>query len=265
MNGLRLEDKLGANPFKYGMIGSTDSHVSLSTTREDNWFGKLPNGEPSAERSSAVFVRDSKTGDALVSDWELSAAGLAAVWAKDNTREAIFDALARKEVYATTGSRLTVRIFGGWDFEPDEVERHDFARTGYARGVPMGGDLTNGPDGKAPSFMSGIPTMPISTASRSSRAGSTATRPMSAFTTSPVLTTAPSLIVAANARSAVRWMSPTRVTRTRSAIHCSQLTGWIRISIPISAPFTTYASSRFRNPAGRPMMRSSSVSICQTT
>jgi hypothetical protein len=128
MNGLRLEDKLGANPFKYGMIGSTDSHVSLSTTREDNWFGKLPNGEPSAERSSAVFVRDSETGDALVSDWELSAAGLAAVWAKDNTREAIFDALARKEVYATTGSRLTVRIFGGWDFEPDEVERHDFAR-----------------------------------------------------------------------------------------------------------------------------------------
>ena len=152
-NGLRLADKLGANPFKYGMIGSTDSHVSLSTTREDNWFGKLPNGEPSAERSSAVFVRDSETGDALVSDWELSAAGLAAVWAKDNTREAIFDALARKEVYATTGSRLTVRMFGGWDFEPDEVERHDFAGTGYARGVPMGGDLTNGPDGMAPSFM----------------------------------------------------------------------------------------------------------------
>ena len=81
-NGLRLEDKLGANPYKYGMVGSTDSHVSLSTTREDNWFGKLPNEEPSAERSSAVFLRDSKTGDALVSDWELSAAGLAAVWAK---------------------------------------------------------------------------------------------------------------------------------------------------------------------------------------
>jgi hypothetical protein len=152
-NGLRLADKLGANPFKYGMIGSTDSHVSLSTTREDNWFGKLPSGEPSAGRSSAVFVRDSKTGDPIVSDWELSAAGLAAVWAKDNTREAIFDALARKEVYATTGSRLTVRMFGGWDFEPDEVERHDFAGTGYARGVPMGGDLTNGPDGMAPSFM----------------------------------------------------------------------------------------------------------------
>jgi hypothetical protein len=61
--------------------------------------------------------------------------------------------MERKEVYATTGSRITVRIFGGWDFTADEVERHDFAREGYARGVPMGGDLTNGPDGKAPSFM----------------------------------------------------------------------------------------------------------------
>jgi hypothetical protein len=152
-NGLRLEDKLGANPFKYGMIGSTDSHISLSTTREDNWFGKLPNEEPSAGRSSDVFVRDSKTGDVLVSDWELSAAGLAAVWARDNTREAIFDALSRREVYATTGSRPTVRVFAGWDFQPDEVLRPDFARTGYARGVPMGGDLTNGPAGKAPSFM----------------------------------------------------------------------------------------------------------------
>jgi hypothetical protein len=153
MNGLRLEDKLGANPFKYGMIGSTDSHISLSTTREDNWFGKLPNEEPSAERSSTVFVRDSKTGDVLVSDWELSAAGLAAVWAKDNTREAIFDALARKEVYATTGSRIRVRIFGGWDFEAEEVEQHDFARSGYARGVPMGGDLNSAPEGKSPTII----------------------------------------------------------------------------------------------------------------
>ncbi len=152
-NGLRLSDELGANPFKYGMIGSTDSHVSLSTTREDNWFGKLPNGEPSAKRSSAVFVRDSKTNDPLVMDWELSAAGLAAVWAKENTREAIFDALARKEVYATTGSRIAVRVFAGWDFRADEIELHDFARIGYARGVPMGGDLTNAPSGKSPTFM----------------------------------------------------------------------------------------------------------------
>ena len=96
----------------------------------------------------AVFVRDKKTGDChLVSDWQLGASGLAAVWAKENTREAIFDALARKEVYGTTGTRLTVRIFAGWDFKPDEVQRPDFAAQGYARGVPMGGDLKSAPAG----------------------------------------------------------------------------------------------------------------------
>jgi hypothetical protein len=153
LNGIRLEDKLGVNPYKYGMVGSTDSHVSLTTTREENYFGKLPNEEPSPKRTSEPFVKDKKTGDVIVSAWQLGAAGLAAVWAKENTRDAIFDALARKEVYATTGTRMTVRVFGGWGFQPDEVLRPDFASTGYARGVPMGGDLTNGPAGKAPSFM----------------------------------------------------------------------------------------------------------------
>ena len=89
----------------------------------------------------------------MVTVWQMNASGVAAVWARENTREAIFDAMARKEVYATSGSRIRVRVFGGWDFAADEVERPDFAHTGYARGVPMGGDLTNGPDGKAPSFM----------------------------------------------------------------------------------------------------------------
>jgi len=152
-NGIRLEEKIGANPFKYGMIGSTDSHVSLSTTREDNYFGKLPNEEPSAERYSGVFVRDKTTGDVVVSSWQLGAAGLAAVWARENTRESIFDALARKEVYGTSGTRLTVRVFAGWDFQPDEVQRPDFAAQGYARGVPMGGDLEDAPANTAPSFM----------------------------------------------------------------------------------------------------------------
>jgi hypothetical protein len=152
-NGIRLEDKLGVNPYKYGMVGSTDSHVSLTTTREENYFGKLPNEEPSAKRTSLPFLTDKKTGDVIVSTWQLGASGLAAVWAKENTREAIFDALARKEVYATSGTRMTVRLFGGWDFQPDEVLRPDFAAQGYARGVPMGGDLMNGPAGKTPSFM----------------------------------------------------------------------------------------------------------------
>jgi hypothetical protein len=152
-NGIRLEDKLGANPFKYGMLGSTDNHISLSTTREENYFGKLPNLEPSAKRYKSVFVKDKKTGATIVSGWQCSAAGLAGVWAKENTREAIFDALARKEVYGTSGTRITVRVFAGWDFQPDEVQRHDFATQGYARGVPMGGDLTSAASGAAPTFM----------------------------------------------------------------------------------------------------------------
>jgi hypothetical protein len=151
--GLRLEEKLRVNPFKYGMVGSTDSHVSLTTTREENYFGKLPNLEPSAKRYEAVFLRDKKTGDVIVSGWQCSASGLAAVWARENTREAIFDALARKEVYATSGTRLTVRVFAGWDFQPNEVQRPDFAAQGYARGVPMGGDLENAPADAAPTFM----------------------------------------------------------------------------------------------------------------
>jgi hypothetical protein len=150
--GLRLEGELGANPFKFGMIGSSDTHTSLTTTREDNYFGKLPNEEPSAERFKEVFLRDREKKPVLFA-WQLGASGMIAVWARENTREEIFDAMRRKEVFATSGSRIRVRVFAGWDFEADEVERPDFARTGYARGVPMGGDLTNGPDGKAPRFM----------------------------------------------------------------------------------------------------------------
>jgi hypothetical protein len=100
-----------------------------------------------------VFVKNATTGEVLVYDWQLVASGMVAVWARENTREEIFDAMARKEVYASTGTRLTVRIFGGWDFQPDEVQRPDFAAQGYARGVPMGGDLTSAPDGNAPTLM----------------------------------------------------------------------------------------------------------------
>jgi hypothetical protein len=152
-NGIRLEDKLGANPFKYGMIGSTDNHVSMTTTREENYFGKLPSEDPSPDRYKGVFLKDSQTGDVIVSDWQLVASGLVAVWARENTREEIFDAMARKEVYASTGTRITVRVFAGWDFKPDEVQRPDFAAQGYARGVPMGGDLLTAPADAAPTFM----------------------------------------------------------------------------------------------------------------
>jgi hypothetical protein len=151
--GIRLENKLGVNPFKFGMIGSTDNHVSMSTSREDNYFGKLPHLEPNAKRTKEVFLRNKETGEIAIMSWQQGASGLAAVWAHENTRESLFDAMARKEVYATTGSRITVRVFAGWDFEADEVETQHFAREGYKRGVPMGGDLRNAPSGKAPTFM----------------------------------------------------------------------------------------------------------------
>jgi hypothetical protein len=150
--GLAEEKRLGVNPFKFGLIGATDAHTSLATTREDNFFGKNPAGEPAANRWDHVFMKGEQEGTTYY-NWETLASGLAGVWARENTREAIWDAFKRKEVYATTGSRILVRVFGGWDFTADEVERQDFADRGYAGGVPMGGDLTAAPDGKAPSFM----------------------------------------------------------------------------------------------------------------
>ena len=151
--GLKLEKRVGINPFKFGMIGSTDAHTSLMTTREDNYFGKFSATEPSPERYKHYVIRSDVDDSLSTFSAEEVASGLAAVWARENTREAIFDAMMRKEVYATTGSRILVRVFAGWDFTADEVERQDFADRGYAGGVPMGGDLTRAPAGKAPSFM----------------------------------------------------------------------------------------------------------------
>jgi len=150
--GLAYEQKLGANPFKFGMIGSTDSHTSLPTTREENWSGKAPYLEPSAERIEHALIKAPDPKLSLMAR-DLGAAGLAAVWARENTRESIWDAMARKEVFATSGTRLVVRVFGGWDFAPGEVRRPEFAREGYARGVPMGGELKSAPAGSVPSFM----------------------------------------------------------------------------------------------------------------
>jgi hypothetical protein len=150
--GLKHEQKLGVNPFKFGMVGGTDTHVSLSATREENYFGKLPNLLPGPKRTEEAMVMKSD-GTAACFSWQTSAAGLTGVWARENTRESLFNAMARKEVYATTGTRIRVRVFAGWDFQPDEVERPDFAKQGYARGVPMGSDLPPAPDGDAPTFM----------------------------------------------------------------------------------------------------------------
>lgn len=153
--GLAYEAKLGANPFKFGMVGSTDSHTSLSTTQEDNFFGKVILLEPSADPirfNEVIAGREAPKGYQHLAR-ETSASGLAAVWARENTREALWDAMARKEVYATTGTRLVVRVFGGFDFTAQDLERSDFAEQGYQRGVPMGGDLKRAPAGKAPTML----------------------------------------------------------------------------------------------------------------
>jgi hypothetical protein len=149
-NGLLLERKLGTNPYKFGLVGATDAHTSLTTAEEDNFFGKSTSVEPSPTRVKHPFVKSD------LGAWEgykLVASGYQGVWAMENTREAIFDAMERKETYATTGPRMMVRFFGGWEFTSDDLRSRAPAFLGYEKGVPMGGDLTKAPRGKAPTFM----------------------------------------------------------------------------------------------------------------
>jgi hypothetical protein len=146
--GLALEERLGTNPYKFGVVGSTDSHTGLAAVGEDNFFGKHSGGEPSPERMKHPFT---KTDQGVFEGWETAASGLAAVWATENTREGIWDAMARKEVYATTGPRIGVRFFGGWDYTKDDLNSRQPAFRGYEKGVPMGGDLRPGEG--APTFM----------------------------------------------------------------------------------------------------------------
>ena len=132
------------------MIGSTDSHTSLATAGEDNFFGKHSGNEPGPHRATGVV---GEFEGRVYWDWEMVASGYAAVWATENTREALFDAFQRKEVYATTGSRMLVRFFGGWDFEEADAMNRLPADVGYYKGVPMGGDLYRPEGDKAPSFL----------------------------------------------------------------------------------------------------------------
>ena len=149
-NGMLLEQKLGTNPYKFGMIGATDSHTSLATTEENNFFGKHAGYEPSAERLSHPFMKN-ENGELF--SWQQVASGLAAVWARENTRASLFDAMDRKEVYGTTGPRMMVRFFGGYDFVESDLKTREIAATGYDKGVPMGSDLTAAPEGKSPTFL----------------------------------------------------------------------------------------------------------------
>ena len=150
-NGLKLEAELGVNPYKFGLIGSTDAHTGLAAVEEDNFFGKTSSSEPGADRAAHPFIKASS--GALIMGWEQTASGYAAVWATENTRAAIFDAMKRREVYATTGPRMIVRFFGGFDFEARDAQTRLPAKIGYTKGVPMGGDLSNAPKGKSPTFL----------------------------------------------------------------------------------------------------------------
>ena len=146
--GLQFDEALGANPFKFGLIGSTDSHTSFANANEDNFFGKMSEEEPNEPG------RQYRIGSVVKGmPYRYIASGYAAVWAKENTREALFDAMQRKETYATTGPRIVLRFFAGWDFESGSELRPDYVDLGYRKGVPMGADLIDAPEGQSPDFI----------------------------------------------------------------------------------------------------------------
>jgi hypothetical protein len=158
-NGLIHEAKLGVNPYKFGFQGATDSHTGLATAEENNYYGKHAASEPNPDRWKTDVARLDKM---IWPGWYQVSSGYSAVWAIENTREAIFDAMKRKEIYATTGPRIRLRFFGGWDFEANDALVRELGNVGYSKGVPMGGDLTGGPKGKAPSFLIGARKDPVS-------------------------------------------------------------------------------------------------------
>lgn len=144
--GLQMQTKIGVNPYKFGMIGSTDSHTGMSSADENDFMGKIATDEPLSQHYKPARP-------VIFPDWEMSASGRAAVWATENTRKGIFAAFKRKEAYATTGTRITLRVFGGYGFEAVDAKAKDIAKVGYSKGVPMGADLTRAPTGKAPQFL----------------------------------------------------------------------------------------------------------------
>ena len=148
--GLALEKKFGVNPFKFGLGGATDSHTALATAEEENFFSKSVSVEPSPTRIEHPFVK-SDLGE--IAGHQLVASGYTAVWATENTRSAIFDAFKRRETYATTGPRMGLRFFGGWEFTDDDLRTRNPAVVGYSKGVPMGGDLRPNEGDGAPSFL----------------------------------------------------------------------------------------------------------------
>jgi hypothetical protein len=161
--GLMLEKKLGVNPYKFGMAAGTDAHTALAAVEENNFFGKHPGVEPDPHRVEHVVIESPLDPNLTIMGWQMAAGGYTGVWATENTREAIFDAMMRKETYATTGSRMTVRFFGGWEFAEQDTQSRMPAGIGYAKGVPMGGDLYAVSDEKkTPNFIVAAMKDPLS-------------------------------------------------------------------------------------------------------
>ncbi|MCZ0964370.1 DUF3604 domain-containing protein [Paracoccus benzoatiresistens] len=152
LTGLEVEARVGVNPYDFGFNGTTDSHTGLASSGEENYFGKFPGTEPGPDRFFKTVVPAADPSLRIISAQE-SAAGLTGAWVRENTRDEIFDAMLRKEIFATTGTRLRVRLFAGWDFKPGDELMSDFSGLGYTRGIPMGGRLDSPPQDAAPTFI----------------------------------------------------------------------------------------------------------------
>lgn len=146
LRGLAINEAVGVNPYRFGFVGATDGHIGMSSVEEDNFYGKIASD---ARLSDHLPVER----PVIFPAWEMSASGLTGVWAAENTREGIFAAMKRKELYATTGPRIALRVFAGFDFTDDDAQADDLAAVGYRKGVPMGGDLTAAPPGRSPSLL----------------------------------------------------------------------------------------------------------------
>ena len=153
LRGLGIEARTGVNPYRFGMIGSSDIHTGLSSTEENAFLGVSASDLLPQTRATADQQPRPPDARATMAAWELSAAGLAGVWASANTREAIAQAFQRKEVYATSGPRIALRVFAGYEFQARDAQAADIAAIGYARGVPMGGDLTAASGKRTPALL----------------------------------------------------------------------------------------------------------------
>jgi hypothetical protein len=142
--GLSMQETRGFNPYRFGLIGSSDTHNAAAGYQEDNFYGKIAVLDGFPKRRGSVPRRGKKSWDTTIDDpvfakW--GASGLAGVWAEENTRESIFGALSRRETFATTGPRIRVRFFAGYELDPSSIDDPNLVARAYQNGVPMGSDL----------------------------------------------------------------------------------------------------------------------------